>query len=498
MEKRLLLFVVLSSMILLFWNMFLVPKTPQQTMKPATTSTIPLPEVQVEEKEAAPKSLFTYSAGKMEIVFDEDRAAIHEVIFKEYQSFKFPLIMGFAMDNNLIFKKSKSSPNLASFLYLDKEKEISKNFIFSKDKYHITLEINVQNISNANIEVKFPVILGSLDSAGDPNMAHFRDFTVSLPEKLLHPNIHKDQIFNQFNFLGVRDKYFCAIIEPAQENYSGYIKKIDAKNSLIGLTSKEFVVSPGQSIKQSFQIYLGPQQVKLISGIKPAWAGIVHFGTFDFISQLLLQLLDIIFKIGHSWGLAIIILSILIYVALYPLSIKQMRSMKEMQVLQPRIEELRKMYKDNPQKLNVAVMELYKEHKVNPLGGCLPLILQMPIFFALYQALMRSVELKGAHFLWIKDLSEPDKLFHFPFSLPILGGNFNVLPILMMIGMFIQQKLSMTASSGASGDQQKLMLIIMPIMFGVIFYNMPSGLVLYWFVNSALMLVNQIKISKAK
>lgn len=498
MEKRLLLFVVLSSMILLFWNMFLVPKTPQQTMKPATTSTVPLPEVQVEEKETAPKNLVTYSAGKMEIVFDEDRAAISEVVFNEYQAFKFPLVMGFAMDNKLIFKKSKISSNVASFLYADKEKEISKNFIFSKDKYHIILEINVQNLSNANIDVKLPVILGSLDSVGDSEAARFRDFTVSLPEKLLHPNIHKDQIFNQFNFLGLRDRYFCAIIEAPQENYSGYIKKIDAKNSIIGLASKVFVVNPGQSIKQSFQIYLGPQQIKLISEINPAWAGIVHFGTFDFISQLLLQLLDILYNFGHSWGLAIIILSILIYVALYPLSIKQMRSMKEMQALQPRIEELRKAYKDNPQKLNVAVMALYKEHKVNPLGGCLPLILQMPIFFALYQALMRSVELKGASFLWIKDLSEPDKLFHFPFSLPILGGDFNVLPILMMIGMFIQQKLSMSASSAASGDQQKLMLIIMPIMFGVIFYNMPSGLVLYWFVNSTLMLVNQIKIAKTK
>ena len=152
-----------------------------------------------------------------------------------------------------------------------------------------------------------------------------------------------------------------------------------------------------------------------------------------------------------------------------------MRSMKEMQALQPKIEALRVTYKDNPQKLNKEIMELYREHKVNPLGGCLPLLLQMPIFFALYQVLMRSVALRGANFMWIKDLSEPDRLFMLPFSLPILGNELNILPILMTIGMFVQQKFTMAKASGEAAQQQKIMLIIMPLMFGVIFYRMPQG-----------------------
>lgn len=173
--------------------------------------------------------------------------------------------------------------------------------------------------------------------------------------------------------------------------------------------------------------------------------------------------------------------------------------MKEMQVLQPKIEALRKAYKDNPQRMNKEIMELYKEHKVNPFGGCLPLLLQMPIFFALYQALMRSIALKGASFLWIKDLSEPDRLFMLPFSIPVLGNEINILPIVMAIGMFAQQKISMSqAATGTSADQQKMMMILMPLMFGLIFYHMPSGLVLYWFVNSALMLFYQFKIYRAK
>jgi len=172
--------------------------------------------------------------------------------------------------------------------------------------------------------------------------------------------------------------------------------------------------------------------------------------------------------------------------------------MKTMQALQPKIEELRKLYKDNAQKLNKEIMELYRQNKVNPLGGCLPLLLQMPIFFSLYQVFMRSIVLKGAHFLWIKDLSEPDRLFILPVSLPILGNELNILPLIMTIGMFFQQKMSMATASSGSTEQQKLMMIIFPLMFGFIFYRMPSGLVLYWLINSTLMLLYQYRISRIK
>jgi YidC/Oxa1 family membrane protein insertase len=125
--------------------------------------------------------------------------------------------------------------------------------------------------------------------------------------------------------------------------------------------------------------------------------------------------------------------------------------------------------------------------------------LQIPIFFALYQALIRSLALKGASFLWIKDLSEPDRLLLLPWHLPILGNEINLLPILMTIGMFIQQKISTaTTAASSSAEQQKLMMIIFPLMFGFIFYHMPAGLVLYWFINSTLMLIYQFRMTRAK
>lgn len=503
MEKKTVLAVVLSSLVLLVWSL-LMPKAPNPAPSlPSTSSVVPPVSSKsaflLEEKDV-PQNMPTikFSTDKCEILFDEDKAAIKEVVFNDYQSSKLILLHGLMLDSDWGFKKQQMLTDVVTFRHIDAEKEIIKRFNFSNIKYYIELDIDIQNISNKDITVNLPVVLGVLDGGIDPNQARFQDVTVSLPEKIARVNAQKDQVFNQLKFIGLRDRYFCAILEPPAEKYSGYVKKYSGKKFVLGVESNGLIIAPGQKLQQKFYIYIGPQQVKLISEAKYTWAAIVNYGTFDIVSQVLLQLLDFIHRFIKNWGWAIIILSVLIYLALYPLSIKQMRSMKEMQVLQPRIEELRKNYKDNPQKLNKEIMELYKEHKVNPFGGCLPLLLQMPIFFALYQALMRSIVLKGAKFLWIKDLSQPDRIGQLPFSLPILGNDINLLPILMMIGTLVQQKISMSTTTGVSSEQQKIMLIVMPVMFGVIFYQMPAGLSLYWLVNSILMLVVQMKAVKAK
>jgi YidC/Oxa1 family membrane protein insertase len=339
--------------------------------------------------------------------------------------------------------------------------------------------------------------LGVLNFVGDPTSVRLQDVTMASKDKITHLNPRKDATLSEVKFLGLRERYFCAIAEPTLDNYSGFIKKINAQESEVGLSMGEIMLGPGQQFEHTFHIYLGPQELRQIAAIKPEWTVVMYYGTFDFIAQLLLQLLDFLYGLVHNWGGVIIILSLVIYLLLYPLTLKQMRSMKKMQALQPRIQELQKACKDNPQKLNKEIMELYREQKVNPFSGCLPLVLQIPIFFALYQVLIRSVALKGAHFLWIKDLSSPDRLFILPVSLPILGNEINILPILMTIGMFVQQKISMATTTG-SAEQQKLMLILFPLMFGIIFYRMPSGLVLYWFINSTLMLFYQLRISRQK
>ena len=172
--------------------------------------------------------------------------------------------------------------------------------------------------------------------------------------------------------------------------------------------------------------------------------------------------------------------------------------MRRIQEIQPHIEKLRKVHKDNPQKLNKELAGIYKEYKINPLGGCLPLLVQMPIFIALYQGLIRSIELKGANFLWIKDLSNPD-FVRIPFSLPFLGNEIHILPLLMVGAMFFQQKISTKSTIVASKEQQqqqKFMLIFFPLFFGFLFYNFPSGLVLYWLTTTVLMVIEHSTMRK--
>jgi YidC/Oxa1 family membrane protein insertase len=173
--------------------------------------------------------------------------------------------------------------------------------------------------------------------------------------------------------------------------------------------------------------------------------------------------------------------------------------MQQMKKIQPHLQKLKEMHKDNPQKLNKETMELYKKYNVNPLGGCLPLLLQMPIFIALYQGLIHSIRLKGAHFLWIKDLASPDAIVKMSSPLPLIGKNINLLPLLMIGAMFFQQKTSQintgTEISAQQQQQQKTMMLLMPLLFGVFFYKMPSGLVLYWLTNTVLMTVEHKFIS---
>jgi len=509
MEKRLVIAIALSLLVLLTWSAF-APKpqivdNKEVIAQKQEASTPPMiaakPAILLPSLPATAdliKDTVKFSQEHRDILFNPATASIVDVVFKKGIEHHLPLKLGFMTDSNLAFKQSETTAESISFVYEDQKQRIIKKFIIPNNSYSIELEIKIQNLSSLAIRLNPQLILGRLDISAKNPQSRYQDVFLGNTEKTMHLSAAKDFSGSNVKFIGLRDQYFCTIIGSDKAGVNAYIKKIVPQESEIGLFLPETELMAGAQIGHLFSIYLGPQDLKIINTVNPEWSGIIFFGTFDFIAQLLLQLLGFFFGLVHNWGLAIIILSVAVYLLLFPLSMKQMRSMKEMQILQPKIEALRKELKDNPQKLNKEVMELYKEHKVNPLGGCLPLLLQMPIFFALYQALIRSVALRGAHFLWIKDLSAPDRAFVLKNSIPFLGNQVNILPVLMAIGMFIQQKISMAKTTGEAAQQQKMMIIIMPIMFGVIFYQMPSGLVLYWFVNSMLMLGYQFRINKQK
>jgi YidC/Oxa1 family membrane protein insertase len=501
MEKRSILAIALSMLVLLVWSV-LLPKRPQPIVNNTVTAqsvsststpvNSPAPYNPVKSTQA-----LTYEDSLYTINFDESAAAIQQVNFRKYQDHKFVLENGFALgDASLTFKNTAKMSNSVVFVHSDSTKKITKEFIFSDSSYIIDLKINVQNLTDQPLKLDIPVLLGTLDFIGMNPQNRFLNVVALTPEKTWFLNGRKDEQISNVKFAAIREKYFTALLEPQEQDYQAYIRKVGAHQSQAWIQQASTTLKAGQNIDKLFRIYLGPQDLGILERTNPQWSVIINYGTFDFIAQLLLHLLKLFFVLVHNWGWAIVVLSIVVYLVLYPLTLKQMRSMKEMQALQPKIENLRNLYKDNPQKLNKEIMELYRVHKVNPFGGCLPLLLQMPIFFALYQVLMRSIALKGAHFLWIRDLSEPDRLISLHGSYPVIGNEINLLPILMAIVMFFQQKMSMANSTASATDatqqQQKMMLVIFPILFGFIFYRMPSGLVLYWFVNSSLMMISQV------
>ena len=383
--------------------------------------------------------------------------------------------------------------NSIVFHYKDSQQEITKEYKFKSD-YYVELNITYLNLTSSAPD-SF-IIINSEFTPLPQSLENFKEYFVMgsdgniLRNSTLKIKKGTSQSYNQLKWYGLRDKYFAYIISPVSAISSVNFAKNTDGNDIITLNLAGQSLTANAQINASLLFYCGPQDSTALKLAGFGFEQVRYFGKLDGLAKFLLTSLVFIKDKINSWGMGIIILTIVIFVILYPLTLKQMHSMKKMQVLQPEMDELRKKYKEDPKRLNKEVMELYRKHNANPLGGCLPVILQIPIFFALYQALNRGIELKGAHYLWIKDLSEPDRLFS------ISGKDINLLPVLMMFTMFFQQKLSMKSMSSMQAEQQKMMLWIMPIMFGVIFYNMPSGLVLYWFTNSILMTLSQWKALK--
>jgi YidC/Oxa1 family membrane protein insertase len=257
------------------------------------------------------------------------------------------------------------------------------------------------------------------------------------------------------------------------------------------------MIRPGATHTDHLTFYAGSQDYRTIAAVDPDFARLFPQGLLGTLGLVLLSLLRFFYSVSHNYGVAIILLTAAVAVIFVPLSVLQMRmsgpAMAKMRDVQPKVDALRTKYKDNPQKLNKETMALYKKHHVNPIApmlGCLPMVLQIPIFIALYRVLLNTVDLRGAGFLWITDLAAPDRLFTIG-SFPI-----NILPILMAGAMFLQQKFSpmKPAQSANMPDMTK----IMTPLFVILFYNWPSGYVMYFLVNTSIMVLMYATVLRAK
>jgi len=413
------------------------------------------------------------------------------------------------------YKISKRSDNEIVFsAETAKGLDINKRFIFSKSNYDIHLYITLSNKSKSdkivayNLEAATNLQFSSMLDKRFLNAGSYdgEKLTWIKPKGAIKA-AEKGEVYNFASnptWAVLRNTHSSTIIKPYQKLSYTFLswKKGATKNQddwSMGVNVDSIVIGPSAEVVHEYMLYVGPTMEESLAPLGLAEA--VNYGKLDVVCKLLTKVLGFFYNVTGSYGIAIIFLVIVINIFTYPLTYKNIKSMKHMQSVQPHMTKLRETHKDDKKKLQAEMMKLYKENNVNPMGGCLPMLLQMPIFIALYVTLARTPVLKGSNFLWIKDLSMPDALFKFSSELPFLGDKmFNLLPILMMIAMVVQQKISTSARSGGEKspqeEQQQKMMLMMPIVFGFLFYSLPSGLVLYWTVNTALMAVAHFIIQK--
>ncbi len=495
------------------------PQTAAATPQPTTTpepTTAPTPALSAMTARA--ESLETDGA---EFVFNNDTGGIEQVVLrmhmgekKEHVSLNRSRLMpigaiGFEPGEALggFEMRTDRAKGEAAFQFARPDGlQISKRFALpqqgdKKNPYTVNLEISFRNTGSAPIQVpEFFVATGGSAPIHIHDLPLYTRFDWGHGNKMSNIDvnwfsassvpligipIHGERDLYQesqpeIRWAAVASQYFCTIV-TAQGNgttKSVWAKRFDAPpldgKHLFGikggLVQNGLSLAPGAVETRTFQIYAGPKELQRLRLLGPTQDKVMGFGMFGFVSEFLLWAMNSLHALIGNYAWSIIILTLLIKTALWPIQNKATREMRKMSVLSPKMTEMREKYKDDPQKMNQEVMKLYKEYGVNPFSGCLPMFVQIPIFFGFYSMLGTAIELRNSSFFWISDLSQPDTVGH------LLGFPVNVLPIIMAGTMVWQMVI--TPKTGDAVQQR--MFYFMPIIFLVFCYNYASGLALYW------------------
>jgi len=506
MEKRTLLAVILSLFILLGWSYFFqqkpapqkvnpVEQTPQKTediVKNATIQPQPVPAEQPATMAAAASDV-VIETDLYKAVFSTEGAVVKSWELKTYKdSAQKPVVLlmgpgavpplGIIPESTavnlplkpvyetsadkLTLSKGNNSGEII-FTYSNNVMSIKKKFIFHNDDFKVDLSIETVNVPSymlpvgtdfgvfdkAQSEHKGPVVLVDSDR---------KEFDGKLKEKLYFTG--------NVRWIAQEDKYFTAALIPITITEGVSVWK-EGPSAEVAFKVKQQ--------KQDFIFYAGPKDYDRLKKLGKGLEHIVDFGWFTVVAMPLFWVLKFFYRFLGNYGWAIVILTIVVRIPFIPILNKSQQSMKKMQKIQPLMAEIKEKYKKDPQKVQQEMMALYKKHKVNPVGGCLPMLLQIPVFIALYNVLAKAIELRGAPFtLWITDLAAKDPYY--------------VLPVVMGATMVLQQKMTPTAMD----PTQAKMMMLMPIVFTFMFLSFPSGLVLYWLVNNILGIAQQYHTNK--
>jgi YidC/Oxa1 family membrane protein insertase len=387
---------------------------------------------------------------------------------------------------------------------------IRKTFTFEPDSYSFRLLIEMVNDSTAAVVPRFQIDLPAIqkDAADFREQAlaaledgsrvatplaslgrsgFFQSFTGRKTEKF-------QDFLGQIDWAGIQTTYFLTAILPDNPNQAN-VRIATLEPGVSGVTQLSFdetTLPPGRSIAREFRGYVGPKEMERLEvfGGETVRAIDLGWSWVEPLTRFFSLFLKMLYSVVPNYGIAIIILTIMVRVVTAPLTIKQMRSMERMRALSPQLKEIKEEFADDRQKQSEKTMALYKSEGVNPLGGCLPMFLQFPVFIGLFYALRSTIQLRQAPFFgWIDDLSVPESLF----EIPGLGVPFRVLPLIMGATMVLQQRITPMQADPA---QAKMMMTVMPVMMTVIFYQFPSGLVLYWMVSNLLAISHQLWIGR--
>ncbi len=528
--KRLILFVIFSFSLMLLWDSFQKQNIPVEQPKNVDLS-LPEPSNDLVASNDLPKSSNQFELGSgesievktdlLELTINTVGGDIRQLSFKKHlakdsknnyelmtdisnsgNKFLFYVAQTGLLGTKLPTHKSLFQSNQKSYqmdsnklivpLVFENENVIvKKTYEFNQGSYLVKTIFEIQNKTNNILKPSayYQFVHDGKSGEATAMMPTFTGpafFTEKEKfDKLDFSDVNKEAFskITDNGWIGIIQPYFAATwILPADLSREFYTKKIAENIYSVGVLTKLKDIPGGQNSIFSTTLFAGPQAKEELNKAALGMNYVVDYGILHFIAAPLFSVLIGIHKMVGNWGISIILLTFLIKLLFYPLSAASYKSMGQMRELAPRLQSMKEKFGDDKQKMQQAMMELYKTEKINPLGGCLPILVQIPVFIALYWVLLGSVEIRGASFMWLPDLSKPDMLFGKLWFLPL-----GPLPILMAASMFLQTKLNPKPTD----PLQARLMIMMPIIFSFFFFFFPAGLVLYWLVNNILSIAQQ-------
>lgn len=508
MEKRTLLAFGLSMLVIIFFSYIQMkhqpPKTVPNQTSPVDSTANPVSKISPplkEETSLPPAKEVVVETGLYRAVFDARGGRLVSLGLKHYTRKNEPWLetilpdssypFGIEGKNEILFISDKenlvlspSQPSDAITFRARKGKgTITKKFTFDNKKYGIAFELAREGLT----EEKTTLTAFSSPQPLTKSRGDIEEILASSSGKIsrIRPGTIKNEAhqISGTGYLGRKTQYILTFLKPE--------KPLDATISegTAGKVVSSFILKPAQP-KEDFYFYSGPADHQVLTKEGVDIGEILPTGPIVALSRFILGILTFFHRLLPNWGVAIILLTILFKIVFFPLTRVSLRTMKTMQKLQPYMKDLSKKYKDNPKAMQKEIFGIYRQYRINPLSGCLPMLVQVPIFISIFTLLRTAIVLRGAKFcLWINDLSMPDRIF----ALNVRGGELpiNLLPFLMGGTMFFQQKLSSAGTTGMAAEQQKMMTFLMPVMLTVFLYNLPAGLMLYWTVTNLISIAEQ-------